>query len=195
MKRPCWVYYIQCMVAIVGSIHDLYNTRWRGLTELLILIKGQCEGLYGGMSGRKFYSRALFVSFTLTELLTAEAGRAGRQEKLTNMAQQKLSMAKEDVEKAIALHVLNNYPNMKVLGQGKPCTIHQVLATIQDAEYLGASKYNVLLDFYGVVTDGHNGVKENEHYMATCVVIVTTNTENSPVIEINDSLILTKQGI
>jgi len=34
-----------------------YNTRWRGLAELLILIKGQCEGLIGGISDGKFLPR------------------------------------------------------------------------------------------------------------------------------------------
>ena len=38
----------RCQVAIIGSLHYLYNTRRRGLAELLILIKGQCEGLSAG---------------------------------------------------------------------------------------------------------------------------------------------------
>ena len=39
---------------LLATLYDLYNTQWRGLAELLILIKGQCEGLIGGISDGKF---------------------------------------------------------------------------------------------------------------------------------------------
>jgi len=41
----------------------VYNITWRGLTALLILDRGQCEGLTAGM-GESRNSHAFFVSFT-----------------------------------------------------------------------------------------------------------------------------------
>ena len=39
----------------------VYNITWRGLTALLILDRGQCEGLTAGM-GESGFSHAFFVS-------------------------------------------------------------------------------------------------------------------------------------
>ncbi len=41
-----------------------YNAQWRGLAELLILIKGQCEGLYSGISDGKFLPRPFLSPYT-----------------------------------------------------------------------------------------------------------------------------------
>ena len=109
------------------------------------------------------------------------------------MAQPKLSMVKGDVELAISQYVLSNYQKFQVYGREKPESIHHVLATIQDREYIGAGKYNVFLDIHGTVTDEIGGVKENERYTTSCIVVVTADEENSPVPEITDKLILTKQ--
>ena len=109
------------------------------------------------------------------------------------MAQPKLTMTQKDVETAIGWYVRNNYQNLDVKGQNKPETIHNVLATIQDHEYIGAGKYNVILDIHGAVTDGIGGVKENEHYTAKCVFVVSADVEGAPVPEICDDLILTRQ--
>lgn len=109
------------------------------------------------------------------------------------MARPKLSMAKEDVEYAISQYVLNNYQKLQVYGREKPESIHHVLATIQDREYIGAGKYNVFLDIHGTITDNTGVVKENEHYTASCIVVVAADEDNSPVPEITDKLILTRQ--
>ena len=54
----------------------IYNVAWRGLTALLILDWGQCEGLNTGM-GESRNSHAFFVSVNLNQLLIAEFGSSG----------------------------------------------------------------------------------------------------------------------
>lgn len=109
------------------------------------------------------------------------------------MAQPKLTMKKGDVECAIGNHVLRHYQDLSIIGREKPDTIHRVLAKIQDREYMGTGKYSVLLDVYGAVIDGDNGIKENEHYIANCSVLVTLGEDDTPSPEIMGSIIFTKQ--
>lgn len=111
------------------------------------------------------------------------------------MSQPKLTMKKEDVQCAIKYHVLRHYQKLSVQGKVKPEKVHDVLATIQGREYDGAGKYQVLLDIYGSVVDGENGIKENEHFTATCSVVVKAGTDDSPLIEITDNINLTRQII
>lgn len=55
----------------------IYNTQRRGLAELLILIKGQCEGLIGEISDRKFTPAPfLFPELYINQLRQGE--RVGR---------------------------------------------------------------------------------------------------------------------
>ena len=35
---------IPYLIGKLSVVYILYNTRWRGLAELLISVKGQCEG-------------------------------------------------------------------------------------------------------------------------------------------------------
>jgi len=49
-----------------SSASSIYNITWRGLTALLILTWGQCEGLNLGMS-EKYISHAFFVSIRFVE--------------------------------------------------------------------------------------------------------------------------------
>ena len=55
-KRPCWVYYTRMprVYSIdwgaFGGIPIIIIRDWRGLAELLILVKGQCEGQTTGIS-------------------------------------------------------------------------------------------------------------------------------------------------
>ncbi len=58
-KRPRWVYYIR-MSSPLRLVHISYNTQWRGLAKLLILIEGQCEGLMTKIGGGSF-SHVFFV--------------------------------------------------------------------------------------------------------------------------------------
>ena len=67
----------RCMEAVIGSLHYLYNTRWRGLAELLILVE---RAMRRPGYKRQKVSPAPFL-FPHTSSLTAEAGGAGRQEK------------------------------------------------------------------------------------------------------------------
>ena len=71
-EASTWVYYIPMFREHKSSRHNSYNTQWRGLAELLILIEGQCESLHVGwatkVSPTSFVSIALFI-------LIAEAGR------------------------------------------------------------------------------------------------------------------------
>lgn len=111
------------------------------------------------------------------------------------MSQPKLTMKEEDVQCAIKYYVLRNYQGLSVQGKEKPEKVHNVLATIQGREYNGAGKYQVLLDFYGSMKDGESGFKENEHFTATCSVVVKAGTDDSPMIEITDNIIITRQII
>ena len=58
-KRLRWVYYIR-MSSAVRLMYISYNTQWRGLAKLLILIEGQCEGLMTKIGGGSF-SHVFFV--------------------------------------------------------------------------------------------------------------------------------------
>ena len=110
------------------------------------------------------------------------------------MAQEKLTMKKSDVEKAFGDYVKRLYKELEIQGKDKPDSIDKVLATIQDREYIGEGKYNVLFDIYGTVVDDNGGQKNNVHYTALCSVSVTPDSEGSPVPTLNESLILTKQA-
>ena len=62
-KRPRWVYYIR-MSSYLRLVHISYNTQWRGLAKLLILIEGQCEGLMTKIGGGSF-SHVFFVPYLI----------------------------------------------------------------------------------------------------------------------------------
>lgn len=109
------------------------------------------------------------------------------------MAQPKLTMKHDDVKLAISQHIRNHYQELTILGREKPDTIHRVLVTIQDKEYIGVGKYNIAIDIYGNVSDGENGFKGNQHFTTTCVVDVKSSEDGTPIVEIDDKLILTKQ--
>ena len=51
----------------------VYNITWRGLTALLILDRGQCEGLTAGM-GESRNSHAFFCFLYLNIIINAELG-------------------------------------------------------------------------------------------------------------------------
>lgn len=110
------------------------------------------------------------------------------------MAQEKLTMKKPDVEKAIGYYVKQKYSELNVIGRNKPETIQRVLATIQDRDYIGSGKYNVLLDIYGTEADENDGIKENIHYTSLCSVCIASDPEGTPLPTFNESLILTKQS-
>lgn len=103
-------------------------------------------------------------------------------------------MSKLDVQKSMSNYVKQNYDKLNVLGRNKPKTIKKVLATIQDREYNGAGKYNVVFDIYGSEVNDIGDLNENVHYTATCSVSVASDSEGSPIPSLNDSLILTKQS-
>ena len=107
----------------------------------------------------------------------------------------KLTMKKTDVQTAIAHYFREQFYNLKIVEEVKPDTITNVLATIQDKDYQGVGEYHVFLDIYGKLKDGCNGIKENEHFTTSCVVIVKADEEDSPIIEITDNIILTKTMI
>ena len=72
------------MEAVIGSLHYLYNTRWRGLAELLILVE-RAMRRPRMWDKRQNVSPAPFL-FPHTSSLTAEAGGAGRQRKKLSMS-------------------------------------------------------------------------------------------------------------
>ena len=109
------------------------------------------------------------------------------------MAREKLTMSKPDVEMAISNHVKQKYHELNVIGRSRPSNIQRVSATIQDREYIGAGKYNVLLDIYGMEDDDNSGFRENIHYTTLCSISVAPDSEGTPVPVLNESLILTKQ--
>ena len=74
--------YVSVRTVIGSCCIFRYNTCWRGLTELLILIKGQCEGLYSEINGRMFLPR-LFIS---VHILLTSRGRESRQAAKDNNA-------------------------------------------------------------------------------------------------------------
>ena len=54
-KRPCRVYYTRMrsfypFSGVYSIVYIIYNTLWRGLAELLILVHRQCEGQTIGIS-------------------------------------------------------------------------------------------------------------------------------------------------
>lgn len=110
------------------------------------------------------------------------------------MAQEKLTMKKPDVEKAIANYAKHKYNELNVIGRNKPETIQKVLVTIQDRDYIGAGKYNVLLDIYGTEADENGGIKEGIHYTSLCSVCIASDSEGTPLPTFDESLILTKQS-
>jgi hypothetical protein len=111
------------------------------------------------------------------------------------MAKTKLSMKEGDVQVAIANYFYENFSNLTILGKVKPDAINRdhLIATIQDGEYQAEGKYRVVFDFYGKIIDGTNGIKENQPFSTSCIVIVKSNAEGSPDIEINDNITLTKK--
>ena len=109
------------------------------------------------------------------------------------MGRPKLTMTKADVQLAIAEYIRKNYANLKVVSREKPDSVHTVLATIQDREYMGAAKYRVLIDVRGVGKGRYGIIDENAHYTASCMVKVSSTAEGSPVISIEDDVIFTKQ--
>lgn len=100
-------------------------------------------------------------------------------------------MKKTDVQVAIANYFSEHFNDLSIFGDPRLDTISNALATIQDKEYQGAGEYHVVLDVYGNIIDGSNGIKENEHFTTSCVVMVKTDEDGSPIIEINDNIILT----
>ena len=55
-------------------VYLFYNTRWRGLAELLISMERQCEGLMTGIS-KEVSPTSFFISITEVLTFNAEAGR------------------------------------------------------------------------------------------------------------------------
>lgn len=61
--RRCIIFLRECHIRFYGILLNDYNITWRGLTALLILELGQCEGQNAGMGGSR-YSHAFFVSIS-----------------------------------------------------------------------------------------------------------------------------------
>lgn len=110
-----------------------------------------------------------------------------------DMAREKLTMTKCDVLIAISDQLIKNYKSMNIIGRYKPDFIQNVLATIQDRDYKGAGKYNVLLDIYGNEIDKYGNRKENIHYTTQCSVYIKSDSENSPIVSFPEPLCFTKQ--
>ena len=106
----------------------------------------------------------------------------------------KLTMKKTDVQSSIALYVKRSFESLDVKGRNIPESIKSVLATIQDKEYLGAGNYNVMFDIFGTELLENGDKIENVHYKAICGVNVSSNSEGEPMVELNESLILSKQS-
>ena len=109
------------------------------------------------------------------------------------MAQKKLTMSKGDVRTAISCYVLQNFPTLFKQSKEKPDKVTSVLATIQDLEYFGSGKYNVVLDIYGTETNEIGERNENIHYTSSCMVVVGMNADGEPLPKIENDLFLTKR--
>lgn len=110
------------------------------------------------------------------------------------MAQEKLTMKKKDVQLEISNSFCKNFHNGIVKGKQKPDIITNVLATIQDQEYIGAGKYSVLLDIYGSSIDKNGNRSENEHYSSSIFSVdVSQNKEGEPEVEFIDDIFLNKR--
>ncbi len=104
-------------------------------------------------------------------------------------------MSKPDVQMAMSDYIKQHYHELDVYGRNRPKTIQKVLATIQDRDFVGAGKYNVLFDIIGSEVNDIGEGFEGVHYNAICSVSVASDTDGSPILSLNESLILTKQSI
>ena len=102
-------------------------------------------------------------------------------------------MSKPDVQSAMSSYILNHYKDLEIVGKEKLDEVTRALATIQDLEYYGSGEYNALFDLYGNIKD-NNGIKENEHFCTICKVIVSSDSENSPIIKNEDKLFLNRKN-
>ena len=110
------------------------------------------------------------------------------------MAQEILTMTKSDVQLAMGNYVKQHYHELDVIGHDRPKNIQKVLATIQDRDYVGAGRYNVILDITGSEVNEIGEGNENVHYKALCSINIVSNSNGSPIVSLAEFLILTKQS-
>lgn len=111
------------------------------------------------------------------------------------MVKVKRRMTKEDVEAEISDSFIRNYNALKIVGKEKPDSVQRVMATIQDTDYYGAGKYNVVFDIFGTIVEDNGDLRENVRYQTNCHVIVTASDEGEPIANIEEQIILTKSVI
>ena len=104
-------------------------------------------------------------------------------------------MTLSDVQSEMSRFFKLKFESLNPTGKVIPESLNNVIATIQPSyrQFEGVGEYMVYFDVFGKVKDGDNAYKENERFSSLCKVIVKSDGEGSPIIEIKDTVTLNKK--